>query len=439
MGPSKSPKRFRGLPQVWMTVGLVLLATFTVACGAAKVGGNAGSSQPVLAPSTASVSFGNVPVGSTKTVPLSLTNQGAQDATIQVSQVSVSGKGFNAAGANPPITLAVGQQITLNVTFMPSSSGTVNGSVSIVSTASNPTTTVTLSGTGTVSGQLGVSAGSLSFGSVQVGSGKTLPLTLTNSAGPGATIKVSQISASGSGFSVSGATLPLTLTAGQSFTVNVGFKPTGNGAASGSVNVVSDASNPNVTVTLSGTGTSPGQLTVSPATLNFGNVTVGGSQSLAGSLSAGSGGITVASASWNGVGFALSGVSFPFTLVAGQSMPFTVTFAPQTAGSVTGTVTFISNATNSPSTEQLTGTGTQPVQHSVDLSWNASTSSVQGYYVYRGTQNGGPYAKISPLDGTLTYTDTNVAGGQTDYYVVTALGTDNVESMDSNQVVALIP
>lgn len=439
MGPSKSPKDCRDQLQVWMTAILALLAMFTAACGAAKVSGSGGSPQAVLAPSTASVSFGNVPVGSTKTVPLSLTNQGTQDATIQVSQVSVSGKGFNAAGANPPITLAAGQQITLNVTFMPSSSGTANGSVSIVSTASNPTTMVTLTGTGIASGQLGLSAGSLSFGSVQVGSGKTLPLTLMNPAGQGATIQVSQISASGSGFSVNGASLPLTLTVGQSFTVNVGFNPTANGAVSGSLTIVSDASNPNVAVPLSGTGTSPGQLTVSPATLNFGNVTVGGSQSLAGSLSAGAGGITVSSASWNGAGFTLSGVSFPFTLAAGQSMPFSVTFAPQTAGSVTGTVTFVSNATNSPSTEQLAGTGTQPVQHSVDLSWNASTSSVQGYYVYRGTQNGGPYAKISPLNGALTYVDTKVASGQTYYYVVTALGTDNVESMDSNQVVALIP
>jgi fibronectin type 3 domain-containing protein len=39
----------------------------------------------------------------------------------------------------------------------------------------------------------------------------------------------------------------------------------------------------------------------------------------------------------------------------------------------------------------------------------------------------------------LVYTDTTVASGATYYYVVTALGTDNMESGDSNQVVAIVP
>jgi len=40
------------------------------------------------------------------------------------------------------------------------------------------------------------------------------------------------------------------------------------------------------------------------------------------------------------------------------------------------------------------------------LTWTASTSTVSGYNVYRGTATGGPYAKINPsLVTTLTYTD----------------------------------
>lgn len=389
--------------------------------------------------STTSINFGSVSVGMTKSVPISLTNSGV-NATIQVFQVSVSGSGFNTSGLTPPIQIAPGQTVTMNATFMPTAGGTTSGSISIQSTASNAESTVTLSGSGTVSaGQLSVSSGALAFGSVQVGSSKSLPLTLTNPSSSSSSIHVTQLNVTGTGFAVSGATLPLTLTAGQSFTVNASFAPSAMGSANGSLTIVSDASNPSVSVSLSGSGSGPGQLAVSPGTMNFGSVTVGNSQSQSGTLTASGGSVTVSSASWNGSGFSLSGISFPTILASGQTTSFTVTFLPQTAGTVSGTATFVSDAANSPTVEQLSGTGVQPAQHSVSLSWNASTSSVQGYYVYRGGQTGGPYSKVSTLVPQLTYTDSSVVSGSTYYYVVTALGTDNVESGNSNQVTAVIP
>lgn len=181
------------------------------------------------------------------------------------------------------------------------------------------------------------------------------------------------------------------------------------------------------------------QLAVSPASMNFSNVAVGSSQNQSGTLSAGSSSVTVSTASWNGTGFSLSGITFPVTIPVGQNVPFTVTFAPQTAGAVSGTVSFVSNAANSPTNEPLAGTGVQASQHSVGLSWNADTSTVQGYYVYRGGQSGGPYARISTLQPATSYTDAGVASGQTYYYVVTALGTNSLESAYSNQAVATIP
>jgi fibronectin type 3 domain-containing protein len=76
----------------------------------------------------------------------------------------------------------------------------------------------------------------------------------------------------------------------------------------------------------------------------------------------------------------------------------------------------------------------------VDLSWNASASAVVGYNVYRGSQSGGPYTQInSALNATTTYTDATVLGGQTYFYVVTAVDGNNVESTFSNQVQAVVP
>jgi fibronectin type 3 domain-containing protein len=117
-----------------------------------------------------------------------------------------------------------------------------------------------------------------------------------------------------------------------------------------------------------------------------------------------------------------------------------VTFAPAAAGSVTGSVVIVSNASNSLTTIPLSGTGVQVVSHSVQLNWTASTSTVVGYNVYRGGQSGGPYTKSNATAVTLiSYTDSVVQSGQTYFYVVTAIDSNNLESVYSNEVSAVIP
>jgi fibronectin type 3 domain-containing protein len=99
-----------------------------------------------------------------------------------------------------------------------------------------------------------------------------------------------------------------------------------------------------------------------------------------------------------------------------------------------------SNATNSPSAITLSGTGVQPVSHSVTLTWTASTSAVSGYNVYRSTISGGPFAKLnSSLITTTSYTDSTVQAALTYYYVVTSVDSTGVESAFSTQVSATIP
>jgi fibronectin type 3 domain-containing protein len=81
-----------------------------------------------------------------------------------------------------------------------------------------------------------------------------------------------------------------------------------------------------------------------------------------------------------------------------------------------------------------------PVQHQTTLSWNASSSPVIGYHVYRGTQAGGPYSLLSAGIVTAdTFVDTSVASGRTYFYVVTAVGNTGVESAFSNEVAGVIP
>jgi hypothetical protein len=205
----------------------------------------------------------------------------------------------------------------------------------------------------------------------------------------------------------------------------------------------------------SSSSSAPGaQLTISPSSAVFGSVKIGSSHSQKATLTAGKSSVTVYNAVCSGPGFSLSGFSFPLTIPAGKTVSFTINFTPQTSGNAAGTVSFtidlptvpdLQAPTNSPSTPpsggafatmQLSGTAAQ--QHQVVLNWSPETS-VQGYYVFRGGQTGGPYTQISGLLPTTAYADTAVTSGQTYYYVVTSLSTSSLESSYSKEVQATVP
>ena len=395
-------------------------------------------SSGVLAANPSSLNFGSVLVGSNQTLSETLTNSGGSSVT--VTQANATGAGFSISGLSLPLTLPAGGSQPFSVIFAPSVAGVSNGNLAIISD-STPTINVALSGNGLAAGALTASPSSLGFGNVQVGNNQQLSEVLTNTGE--SDVHISQATVSGTGFTMSGLNPPLLLTPGQHFTFTVIFTPPSPGNYGGSVSVVSDASNPNLGIPLTGTGTPvpQGQLSVSPTSIDFGNVVVGTQATQPGTLSATGASVTVSSGTVTGSAFGLSGISFPVTIPAGQHVQFTVTFTPSTNGVASGNISFASDASNSPTIESLTGTGTPPPQHSVGLSWTASTSQgVIGYNIYRGTKSGGPYSKInSVLNASTLYTDTTVVDGKTYYYVSTAVNSSNQESTYSNEAQAVIP
>jgi hypothetical protein len=387
-----------------------------------------------LTPNPTSLAFGSVQIGNSSSLSETLTNTGGSSLTI--SAAAASGAGFSLSGLSP-MTLNAGQSTSFTVLFSPTASGAASGSINITSNGSNPNLSIPLSGTGVTAGVLTANPTSLAFGSVQVGISSNLSETLTNTGGSSVTI--SQANLPGSAFSISGLTLPLTLAPSKSVTFTATFTPTSAGAASGSLSVVSNASDSPLNVALSGTGTAAGTLAVSPTSLSFGNVTVGSSSALGGTLTASGASLTVSSESLNNSEFVLSGISLPVTLSTGQSATFTVTFTPGASGGTSASLSFASNASNSPTVQTMTGTGTAATSHTVDLSWNASADAVS-YNIYRGTVSGGPYTMInSSPDTTTAYTDSTVASGTTYYYVATAVNSESQESGYSNQATAVIP
>jgi hypothetical protein len=317
----------------------------------------------VLSGGVTSLSFGNVAIGSNSVQSLSITNTGL--AAVSISQSTISGAGFTVTGGNPAGSVAVGQSVTVQIQFAPQSAGALSGSLVVASNASNSPLTISISGTGTQTG-LTISPASLSFGNVTVGQSGSQNVTLTNSGNVSLVLSLATVS--GSGFGITGLTLPATLTAGQSLSFNAQFTPAIAGAATGTIIFSDNASNSPQTLTLAGTGVAGGAtLTASPGSLNFGNEVVGSSNNQTVTLTnTGSTSVTVTQVNPTGTGFSVTGIATPMTLVAGQSANFTAVFTPTATGVDSGSISIASSASDP--IVALTGTGTQGA-----LSANPST------------------------------------------------------------------
>ena len=278
------------------------------------------------------------------------------------------------------------------------------------------------------------------YAQVQIGTSTQYIFQLNNTGSR--TLTIRRKWKNGKDFAFSNFPLPLTLQPRQGTQLRVNFTPSVTGKITGTITLVSDAQNSKLIMGVSGTGVNAHAATlgVSPASLNFGNVTVGSSASLQLTLSASNGPVTVSSAQVNSSEFTLPGLVLPKTIPAGQSVKATTVFTPNASGTASANLILTSDAANSPNTVPLTGVGVAAGAHSTDLTWDPSQGVVIGYDVYRGTTKGGPYMQINPvLDASTNYTDSTVIAGATYYYVVTAVDANDMQSAYSNEVKVVIP
>ena len=311
----------------------------------------------LLTVSPQSVSFGNVPVGSNGSQTVSLLNTG--NGPVNVSQATMAGNGFGMSGLAVPMTLGPGQSTAFTVSFAPAGAGSASGNISVVSNAANSVSTVALSGMG-VQPQISAAPGSVSFGTVTVGQTSSQAVTLTNAGG--APLNITQLSGPGTGFSLTGLALPLTLAPGKSTAFTVSFTPTSGANSSSSLMLVSNAPTSPTTIPLSGTGSAQVlQLTPSTTSLSFGNQTLNASATQSVTLTnTGNSAVSISQVNVAGSGFTLNGSAPVVTLSAGQAASFSVTFTPTVAGNATGSASVVSTAANSPLSISLTGVGVQP-------------------------------------------------------------------------------
>lgn len=315
-----------------------------------------------LTPNTG-LAFGNVTVGSTSAAQtVTLKNTG--NANLTLTTISIGGTngvdfakvGTCANGA----TIAANGTCTIAITFAPSAMGTRSGSVAITSNA--PTANIALSGSGVAvpTPQVSLTPLSLAFGNQVVNiTSAAKAITLTNSGN--AALSISNIAASAE-FAQSN-NCGASLGAGLSCTINVTFTPTTVASKAGSVTITNNASGSPHTISLTGSGIAVPAPAVGPlpASLNFGSLqisTTSAAQTVTVS-NTGSAALVLSSIALSG-DFAKSGGTCVTggSVAAAASCTILVTFTPTIVGARTGNLTIADNATGSPRTIALTGTGT---------------------------------------------------------------------------------
>ena len=355
----------RSVTELWFawvfapTTAGTLNGTVTVASNAPNspatitLTGTGTQAQSGLGITPTTFSYGSIVDGQTKSQTFTLTNTG--NASLTISQLTVSGAGYSVSGLTTPKTIAAGGSTTFSAVFAPTTAGSLNGTITISSNAPNSPATIALSGTGVASTvTLSASPTSLSFGNVNAGSSSTKSVTLTNTGN--ASVTISQITVGAKDVSQTGVTTPVTLTPGQTQTMNVKFSPTAAETVTGNVTVTNSQGGSTV-ISVSGTGLQAG-ITLTPSSAAFGNVVVGATNSQTIQISnPGNTTLTITQANVTGAGFGTTGLSLPLSVNAGQSSTFNAQFAPSATGAVTGSISLISNAPGSPTLVSLTGTG----------------------------------------------------------------------------------
>ncbi len=394
------------------------------------------AAQGLVIFSPTSASFGSINEGSSKTLSMTIWNDGR--AALTITKQTVSGSAFSVSGLSVPKTIQPATSITVTLKFAPATSGAFSGYLALTSNASNSPVSLAMTGTG-LAPALRATPPSGSFGSVPLGTTNSQTVQLTNVGA--VTVTISSISVAGKGFAVHGITTPLVVAGGKTANATLTFDPTASGYVAGTVSIASNATNKTLTMTVSGTGVADTRtIAAAPTSVSFGSENLGQSNTLPVTLrNTGNSSVTLSGVTISGTGITTSAVSGT-KIAPGQTTTLNVTFAPKTAGTVSGSVKVVSNATNSPATISVGGDGIAPTTHSVELSWAASTSAgIVGYNVYRATETGA-YGKLdSSLVTGLKYTDATVAAGTTYKYVVTAVDTLGLESTFSEAITAAVP
>jgi hypothetical protein len=417
----------------WVATAQTATLTATAGGVSKTVALKLNAASPTLSVSATTEAFGNVTLATSTTKSVTLTSSGT--APVTISAATLTGTGFSVSGAKFPDTLNPGQAVTLSVKFDPTVTGAQTGQLTITSNSStNASAAVSLSGTGISLTSSSVSCSSNSM----TGSGTdACTVTLASPAPSGGT----SVSLSSSSTSV---TVPATVTVAASATSAVFTATVTWVATAQTATLTATAGSISNTFALTLNAATP-TLSINATAVTFGSVTINTPVTQTINLtSTGTAPVTISAVKLTGIGFVMSGASFPVTLNPGQAVALGVEFLPIALGVITGQLSITSNSsTNGSVVINLTGTGAVVSSNTVQLSWEAPSSSsepIAGYNIYRSPAGDSAYELLnSSVDVQTTFVDTTVQSGMTYEYIVESVDSDGVASAPSNVATVTVP
>ena len=337
--------------------GLGLTATYGDAC----------STAPPTQYATAAMSdfFGQTPSFSLSANPNKLS---VAQGNIGTSTITVT----DADGFNGEVTLsASGEPNGVTAQFVPNPTTTTSTlSLTVGSGAALGTSTITINGvsgsltnqttialTVTASGPIAsLSPTSLTFAKTDVGvTSKPKTVTLTNTGA--STLSITSIAASGD-FAIQSTTCGSSLAPKKKCAVKVTFTPTQAGTRTGTLTFTDNAPNSPQTVALSGTGVEVVPVTLTPASATYPKQKVGTTSKPKTFTLTNKQSVTLTGIAITTTGdFAVSSTTCGTSLAAKAKYTISVTFTPTETGTRTGQLRVSDNASNSPQTASLSGTG----------------------------------------------------------------------------------
>ncbi len=316
----------------------------------------AGSSASVtFAP--ASVTFANQTVNTSSAArSIKLTNN--TGAKLTVSKVTASA---NYSQTNNCSSVNAGATCLIGVTFTPTTTGVISGTLTLTDSASTSPQTVPLTGTG-IAASLVFSPPSLTFADQTVGTSSTAStVTLTNSGTAALTITSVTITGTNAADYSQTNTCGSSVAAGASCSINVVFTPTASGTRTASISVADSAVGSPQTVPLTGTGIAPA-VTLSPTSLVFASQVLGTTSPAKSVTLSNTGNATLTINSITLSGPNVSDYSQTNncggSLAQATSCTINVTFTPTATGSRVATLSVSDSAPGSPQTVSISGTAT---------------------------------------------------------------------------------
>lgn len=329
-----------------------------------------GTGVAPVATLSAPLTFSSQPVGTTSASQnVTLTNTG--NAALTISSIAVTGtnSGDFSQTNNCPAstsTLTAGANCTVAVIFSPTATGTRNASVTFTDDAGSSPQVVALTGTGAADSPVAsLSTTTLAFGNQLVATSSAVQaVTITNTGNVALTISGITITGTNSGeFSETNA-CGASLGVNASCKINVTFTPGTIGAKSASVSITDNAANSPQAVSLTGTGIAPA-LTLSANSLTFAGqlITTASTAQTITATNSGTAPLTISSVAISGTNsgdFSQTNTcpAANSTLAAGAKCTINVTFTPAATGARAATLSITDNASGSPHTVALSGTGT---------------------------------------------------------------------------------